>query len=178
MRSFPDSERALRDAFPGLAARCGGELRRLAAEATRHELPEGAVVLREQQPHDTLFFVCEGEVALQVSHGGSAVRIGTLGRSRWLGELGFLAAGPSTAQVTTAAPTLLLSVSRAQLEGWLDTHPVLADAILAEILPGMAERLRTTREVAERGATPLAANSDRLPSGLLAGLRAFFGGTP
>jgi len=176
MLSLPDSERALRGAFPGLAATAGSSLPRLAADASRHELDVGSAILHEGEPHESLFLVCEGGVGLVCDQAGARVQIGALGRGTWFGELGFLEAGSSTAEVRATEPTLVLSISRAQFTGYIEDHPALADAILAEILPGMTQRLRKSTELIDRGAEPLTDNARPAEPWFVRALRAFFGG--
>ena len=172
----PDTVSALKGAFPSLASRAGKDLPRLAGDLALHQPAAGARVLAENEPHDSLFLICEGEVAVECTVGGAVVRVGTLGKSRWFGEIGFLEGGTSTAGVVATAPALILALSRPQFMGYLQDHPVLADAILGELIPGMSQRLRVTREVLDRGDAPL--RDTEMPRRSLLGraLRALTGG--
>lgn len=176
MPTTQDSLKALREAFPRLAERAGAHLDRLAADLVRHEPEAGTVLLHDHSPQDSLFLICRGEVRVELDNGDERVRVGTLGKSKWFGEIGFLEGGTSTAAVIVTQPSLVLSVSRAQFLRYLDEEPVLADALLSEVVPAMTRRLRETREIVDRGDLALGNAEPQAESLFARALHAVFGG--
>ena len=176
MADLPDPLSAVATAFPSLASRAGSGLSGLVADMAQHRHAAGEVILSENQAHDSLYLICQGEVAIERVRGGARSRAGTLGPGKWFGEIGFLAQGASTADVVATQPSLILALPQTAFHRHLDQHPALADAILSEIIPGMSQRLRATRELVDGGDAPLTDTDAALESLFTRGLRALFGG--
>ncbi len=106
--------------------------------------PQGAVICREGEPGDAMFFILSGEVAL--SREGRPLR--TLPAGAYFGELAMLIETPRTATAVAAAPEAVLAViARANFEIVLGENPPIMLAMLREL----AARLKETTTAAGAG---------------------------
>ncbi len=92
-----------------------------------HELPAGRVVVRRGERADCMYFVAEGEVAIQLP--GRDVPVGAGG---FFGEIGLIQGRRRSANVTTRQRTRLLKLDIADFRRLAAARPELAEAIHAE----------------------------------------------
>jgi voltage-gated potassium channel len=99
----------------------------------------GAVIVRRGQPGDSMYFVVEGEVEVQLRP--QPVR---LGPGEFFGEIALITGGPRTATVLATQPTRLLALELADFRGLAASRPELTEVIDAEA----RRRLDAGREAA------------------------------
>lgn len=104
------------------------EAGRLAQALEEIDLPTGAVVFGEGEPGDRFFVVREGQVEVVKALGTEEERRLTMrGPGEYFGEMSLLdPAGLRTAAVRAVTPVRLFSLSRADFQRLLQTHPILA----------------------------------------------------
>lgn len=100
----------------------------------------GHVIFNEGDRGDTMYYVAAGAVAL--SRGERTLRVVATGE--YFGEMAMLLNTPRTATATaTAADTLLVAISAANMDQVLRESPMIVSALLRE----MAARLKRTDEL-------------------------------
>jgi voltage-gated potassium channel len=111
----------------------------LIAEVARllrgRDYPAGAVIMRRGEPGDCMFFVADGEVAIQLQPHPLHLGVG-----EFFGELALLTGAPRNATVTAARPCTLLALDVVDFFELLARHPGLAqvihDAAASRLEPG------------------------------------------
>lgn len=86
-----------------------------------------AVVVRQGQPGDSMYFIAEG--AVEVKTGGGLVRLGT---GQFFGEMALLSGAPRNATVVASGPARLLRLDVVEFRGLAADQPELLKAIEAE----------------------------------------------
>lgn len=125
------------------------EQRRKALRAmVRQDLVRGQVLVTQGAPSDALYVVLHG--ALAVRKIGDAAPIAELRAGELVGEIGFFANVPRTANVTAIRDTSVLALTRAAYQGLAEEAPAIVEALLAALA------LRFARETARL--TPLRAS--------------------
>lgn len=112
------------------------------------EYPMGAVIMRRGEPGDCMYFVVDGEVAIQLQP--EAI---VLGPGQFFGELALLSGAPRNATVTAASHCVLLTLDIVDFHELRGRQPELARAIHEE-----ADR-RLAPEAAAEVATPGSSDS-------------------
>jgi len=115
-----------------------GEVEVLAAAAERRSLVPGERVLVHGDVASDLLVVFEGTLAVSVP---PDVHLGDKGRGTWVGDLGFVRPGPSSADVTAVESTELFALPQAALAR-LRTHPRVVGRLWSALARDLASRLR------------------------------------
>jgi CRP-like cAMP-binding protein len=102
--------------------------------------PDGAVLVREGDPGDSLIVIRRGSAT--VDQGGTTVR--RLDSGDFLGEIALIDGGPRTATVVAAEPIDALVIDRAGFSRLMDEFPV----IRFDLVTALTDRLRS------RGSAP------------------------
>ena len=97
--------------------------------------PDGAVLVREGDPGDSLIVIRRGSAT--VDQGGTTVR--RLGSGDFLGEIALIDGRPRTATVVAAEPIDALVVDRAGFSRLMDEFPV----IRLDLVTALTDRLRS-----------------------------------
>ena len=113
------------DEIPLLRELSGEELSLVASTMRRHEIAEDAVVFRQDDAGESIFFVSQGSVAV-VSEGG---KLGSLGPGQCFGEFSFLTGQSRTATVRTLEPSELLELSADKMRSVVESHPRLREVL-------------------------------------------------
>jgi hypothetical protein len=98
--AIPDSERYLAiSKVEMLQLLSDAEFWELAAAGKWSRLPKGKIIIKEEDPGNTFFFVAKGEAA--VTRGGKALN--TIGESEFFGEMGYIRGGEEPRHATVQA---------------------------------------------------------------------------
>ena len=89
--------------------------------------PPRIVVVRRDEPGDSMFFISEGEVEVRLPRGGIA-----LGQGAFFGEMALLDRLPRSATVVTTAPTTLLVLYASDFYEIASHIPTLVEAVERE----------------------------------------------
>jgi CRP-like cAMP-binding protein len=121
-------------ALPLFARVSDASLARVAEAATEFEAAAGQVLAEIGQPGSGMFVVEEGEVVVDLPHGGEAV----LGHGEFFGEMALLTDEPHSARVRAKTHVRCIALSSRDFAALLDEEPRVAVAML----PVLARRLR------------------------------------
>jgi len=87
--------------------------------------PQGAKLLKEQEPDNGLFMIAEGKVKIEIR----GILMGTAGKGNVLGEMAFLTGHPRTATVVAESPVQVLWIRRAALRSIMRKSPQLKNGL-------------------------------------------------
>jgi CRP/FNR family transcriptional regulator, cyclic AMP receptor protein len=114
------------------------QLARLAEEGEITEHVPGDKLTQEGVVGHRFHLILDGEA--RVTRGGATVS--TVGRGSFVGEIGLLGGGPSTATVTATAPTRCLTLRREGFWQTLEDEPAIALRILEVVCRRLQEERR------------------------------------
>jgi SulP family sulfate permease len=127
-----------RDTRAGLPLRLGTYLERV-------ELPEGTVLIRQDDPPDDVFVLESGRLRVElVTSEGTRMRLRTMRPGVVVGEVGMYTGVPRTADVVAETPSVVLRLTRASIEQLEVDEPELAAALHRWLARTLAERLDDT----------------------------------
>lgn len=109
-------------------------------------VPEGSVVLMQEQAGDQLYVILEGEAQAQQGEGEPSIKL----PGDHFGELS-LFGQPSAVTVTAQSPLRLARLARSRFQALADRHPALGVHLLQSLAQSMSERLAKQGE----GPSPL-----------------------
>jgi CRP/FNR family transcriptional regulator, cyclic AMP receptor protein len=112
--------------FSGLSSR---HLKKVASLGRIRRIHEGARVIRNGEPGDSLYIVLDGEVSV----GRRGLSGLTLGIGSFFGELALIDGGPRTATVVAKTPLVCLTIGRAPFLKLLRAEPAIAITVLEEL---------------------------------------------
>ena len=108
---------------------------------TRRDVDQGVHIFVDGQPTQSVVFLLSG--GMEVSHvsGDKRLVLGSVQPGAWVGEIGFIDKGPSTATVTTTEPSVLLTIDHDTLVQLTRDEPVAASALLQRVTRMLSDRL-------------------------------------
>jgi CRP/FNR family cyclic AMP-dependent transcriptional regulator len=118
--------------FAGLDAATASALERLAEPRS---FEEGAVVVSEDEPGDSLFVLVSGKVKVVLyGESGREVILTIFSKpGEFFGEMSLLDDEPRSATVMAIRPSTFLTLSRGDFRAYVDRHPSIALQILTEL---------------------------------------------
>ena len=132
------------------------------ASSELRAIPANAVLVREDDPSDTIFFIADGLFEVYVFDGSAnRTKVGRLGPGEIIGEISWLDGKPISATVRALEPSTVMALGIIALERKLAADAGFAARLFRAIATLTAERLRTTTSQvrrAELAATPHAAS--------------------
>jgi sulfate permease, SulP family len=118
---------------------------RLGAYLERVELPEGTVLIRQDDPPDDVFVLESGRLRVELgTPQGTRMRLRTVRPGVVVGEVGMYTGVPRTADVVAETPSVVLRLTRASIEQLEAAEPELAAALHRWLARTLAERLGDT----------------------------------
>ena len=147
------------------------ELAIVAAAARRGRVPAGTVVVRQGDAGSSLYVVVEGLLDVDITFpDGRSRKVRSVGPGAMFGEYSLLTGAPRSATVTARTESILLEITKADLEPTLTRSPELAQAMSATLAAREAERPLLATDAPEAAPGPPLDEQ-----GLLGRIRAFFG---
>lgn len=129
--------------LPLLARLPREDVRSLANRARLRSFKEGAVLVREGEPGDSLHVIVSGSARISVSSPeGEEATVATIGPGDCIGDLALLDGFPRSATATATMKTQTFVVTRNDFTAWLKERPHAALALLETL----SLRLRRTNE--------------------------------
>lgn len=111
---------------------------------TERRLAEGEAMFTEGVSSRQLYFVVEGTLIASVLTDEGPVGLGTVAPGAWVGEIGFIDGGASTATVVAATDVTVYGTTHTDLLQVADTHPRAAAVLIREITTQLANRLASS----------------------------------
>lgn len=122
------------------------KLKLLAFASQRLKFESGQVLCKEGEAGDKAFVIIQGSADVFVRAGGDDIRVATVGRNDFIGDMAILCDRPRTATVKASSPCETLVIGKAQLMGLLKSFPEMCIAMMRVL----AFRLeRTNRALAQ-----------------------------
>src|SRR5258708_21919678 len=136
----------------------------------RQDLVRGQMLVAQGEPSDSLFMVLHG--ALAVRRTGDSAPIAELRAGELVGEIGFFANVPRTADVIAIRDTSVLVLTRTAYQVLAEEAPAIVEAVLAALArrfaqetprppPVRAAPRARTGALVDRGREPVARGFDR-----------------
>jgi CRP-like cAMP-binding protein/SAM-dependent methyltransferase len=132
----------------------------LLATAELKTISANGILVREDDPSETIFFIADGLFEVYVYGGSGRLKVGQLGPGEIIGEISWLDRKPISATVRAVETSSVLALNIAALERKIAAEPGFAARLFRAIATLAAERLRTTtaqvrrNEHAAQGAAP------------------------
>jgi sulfate permease, SulP family len=108
----------------------------------RRELPEGTVLIRQDEQPDDVFVLESGQLSVEtVTPEGTRMRLRTLRPGVVVGEMAMYTGVPRSANVVAETPSVVLRLSRESIERVEAADPALAAALHRWLATTLSERL-------------------------------------
>lgn len=111
------------------------------------DYPEGASIIDEGKPNDSIYFILEGQV--EVLKAG--LRLLTIGEGETFGEMELLDVMPSVATIKALTPTHVAIISNRALRGIFHEDSRIFAIMMMNLARDLSRRLRHMDEVAAKG---------------------------
>ena len=162
VRFEPDLDRGLQRCEEGLLEDAAGDADRVEAQDAsgeplaemppgllsyleRESLPEGTVLIRQDEPPDDVFVLESGRLSVEtVTTAGTRMRLATIRPGVVVGEVAMYTGVPRTADVVAETPVVVLRLTKASIERMESEDPELAAALHRWLASTLAERLGDT----------------------------------
>jgi NTE family protein len=133
-------------------------LRTIQSEADYIDLASGAILLRQDDISDDVYFVLSGRLhAFSETESGGRKILGEIGRGETIGELALFTGEPRSATIVAVRDSLLIKVTRAMIEHAIVRSPEIEMSILRTVIRRFRHRER------ERQPPPVPVNVCILP---------------
>jgi SulP family sulfate permease len=117
----------------------------LSSYVERESLPEGTVLIRQDEPPDDVFVLESGRLSVDtMTTAGSRMRLRTIRPGVVVGEVAMYTGAPRTADVVAETPVVVLRLTKASIERMGSEQPELAAAVHRWLASTLAERLGDT----------------------------------
>jgi SulP family sulfate permease len=131
----------------GQAEMADQALLQMLAYLERVELEAGQVLIRQGEPHQSMYFLDAGELTIEYhTEDGQAMRLESNGPGAVVGELGLYLGTPASASVIAARPAIAYGLSEANLHRLEQEAPLAAVLLHRFLLKRVGLRLRGALE--------------------------------
>lgn len=133
----------------------------LADEVGWETLPRGAILMRQNERGDCLYFVVSGRLRVfGVRDDGERINIATVGPGETLGEMAVLSNEPRAASVEALSDAELLRLSKAGFDRLINEHPQTMAVFTRIIVARLGSRIRSRSTVTQLRTMPLVTLDD------------------
>jgi len=108
--------------------------RRVLASGELSSFEAGSIVLFEGEQGDSFYLLKDGSVWVSTRRGGKDVRLATLSRGAFFGEVAVLSGQPRTATVTAAEPVQAVRFDKEKIDEILAQYPKVRRLLEAVVL--------------------------------------------
>jgi cAMP-dependent protein kinase regulator len=106
------------------------ELKDVVTRLKHHSYPPETILVKEGDPGDSLFVVCEGKVEVSTAGPkGKPIKLAELQEGDFFGEVSLLTGKPRTATITSLDETEVLELTRSDLDELESKHPRVRQVI-------------------------------------------------
>lgn len=131
--------------IPFFAAVDPSKIKLLAFASEQQSFPAGAILFSEGDPGDAAYLILDGEAAVMASSPYGPVKVATISRNAFLGEIAVLCNVPRTATVVALAPIKALKIDKDVFLQLMRDVPQIAFEMMRELalrLDDTTDRLR------------------------------------
>ncbi|MEW6451555.1 MAG: cyclic nucleotide-binding domain-containing protein [Pseudomonadota bacterium] len=113
----------------------------IATAGRRVQHASGDILIRQGEPIDSLMFVLDGNVSVQIEGVG---QVASLGSGEILGEMSLVDEAPPSATVVVNEPTNVLHIDRSNLNAKIESDTAFAARLFRAIAMFLSIRMRST----------------------------------
>ena len=133
----------------------------LADEVGWETLPRGAILMRQGEPGDCLYFVVSGRLRVfGTRDDGERINIATSGPGETLGEMALLSNEPRSASIEALSDAELLRLSKAGFDRLINEHPRTMAVFTRIIAARLTNRIRSRSTITQLRTMPLVSLAD------------------
>jgi CRP-like cAMP-binding protein len=126
------------------------KLKLLAFASQRLKFDSGQTLCKEGEQGDKAFVIVQGTADVFVRAGDSDIKVATVGRNDFVGDMAILCDKPRSATVRAVCPCETLVIGKAQLMGLLKSFPDMGIAMM-RVLASRLERTNKALAQAQLG---------------------------
>lgn len=131
----------------GFLADLSSEHRSFLACFGKYHRPEnGHELIAEGDPQDSLYVILSGKLHIVTHTAERSILLAALGAGDSIGEVNLFDPGTASASVVVKTPAVVWSLSRSELDAFLEADPVIGVAVLRGLLAQVCKRIRTMNE--------------------------------
>ena len=153
--SLHEDVEALR-AIPLFAKVEPSKLKLLAFTSDRLSFKADQELFHQGDPGDALYIILEGEAEVLVDTPGGAIRVATVGKHGFFGDIAILCDVPRTATVRATQPLTTLCISKDLFFQLVNQFPQISIEIMRELALRLEKTTRAYREAVARAQAPSA----------------------
>jgi CRP/FNR family transcriptional regulator, cyclic AMP receptor protein len=116
------------------------KLKLLAFTSERMNFDAGQYLMRQGDPGNAAYLILSGEADILVDTGGGPVKVASVGRNGFVGEMAILRDQPRTATVSAVTDVSTLKITKDSFFQLIEDSPKIA----IELMRILAQRLETT----------------------------------
>jgi CRP-like cAMP-binding protein len=133
----------------------------LADEVGWETLPRGAILMRQGEPGDCLYFVVSGQLRVfGIRDDGERINIATSGPGETLGEMALLSNEPRAASIEALSDAELLRLSKTGFDRLINDHPRTMAVFTRIIAARLTNRIRSRSTITQLRTMPLVTLAD------------------
>ncbi len=133
----------------------------LADEVGWETLPRGAILMRQGEPGDCLYFVVSGRLRVfGIRDDGERINIATSGPGETLGEMALLSNEPRSASIEALSDAELLRLSKTGFDRLINEHPRTMAVFTRIIAARLTNRIRSRSTITQLRTMPLVSLAD------------------
>jgi len=125
-----------------LAAMTDEQLDRFAQFLEVEKYPQWAVIVKQGDCGDTMYFILEGELRVRINVAGRESILATMSAGEFFGDISLFDHGPRSADVVANTDSLLVKISAVALDQLAKEAPDLATPFLRAIGKTLSARIR------------------------------------
>lgn len=111
-----------------------------------HRPTEGDILIAEGEPQDSLYVILEGKLHIVSTASQRSLLLAALGPGDSIGEINLFDPGTASASAVVRSSALVWSLSRSELDAFLEADPTIGVAVLRGLLGQLSKRIRNMNE--------------------------------
>jgi hypothetical protein len=119
------------------------QLERFAQFVEVEKVPQWAVIVKQGDPGDAMYFILDGELRVRMMVMGKETILATLGAGEFFGDVSLFDHGPRSADVIANTDSTVVRVSAAGFDALAKEAPEIATPFLRAIGRTLSARIRT-----------------------------------
>lgn len=111
-----------------------------------HRPEAGTVLITEGEKQDSLYIILQGHLHIVSEVEGRQVLIASLSEGDAIGEVNLFDPGNASASVIVRSPSVIWSLTRDELEAFVEADPAAGMAVFRGLLAQVSRRIRSMNE--------------------------------